>query len=202
VFDSTQTTGLEKPIWEYNGSNGFKLDYFQLGVTTAANNMDIAAGERGTLNLWVVNTTAGALPSLNQASWAQYSDLYDQLIVGLQSANNGHIGADLLANSLGLGSDLGPQIDAPSATTIQNDYFAITRTFLPLDQATTEANVINAGTQTEAQYVSGLLAQVLNTTIPAVAVEGSMYGAVGTSAEVTSLATRFLPDQVAFASTA
>jgi hypothetical protein len=68
-----------------------------------------------------------------------------------------------------------------------------------LDQATTVANAIDAGTQTEAQYVSGLLSQASNTTIPAVAVEGSMYGAVGTSAEVTLLATRFLPDQVAFA---
>ena len=36
-----------------------------------------------------------------------------------------------------------------------------------------------------------------NTTIPAVAVEGSMYGAVGTSAEITVLATQFLPPQVA-----
>src|SRR5271166_4308304 len=38
-----------------------------------------------------------------------------------------------------------------------------------------------------------------NTTIPAVAVEGSMYGAVGSSAEITKLATEFLPSQVAYA---
>ena len=38
-----------------------------------------------------------------------------------------------------------------------------------------------------------------NTTIPAVAVEASMYGAVGTSAEVTLLATHYLPGQVTFA---
>ena len=120
------------------------------------------------------------------------------MIAGLQSTNNGHIGADLLASSLGFGSD-GLQIDAPSTTTIQNDYLAITRTFLSLNEATTVANAINAGTQTEAQYVSGLLSQASNTAIPAVAVEVSMYGMVGTSAEVTSLATQFLPDQVAFA---
>ena len=36
-----------------------------------------------------------------------------------------------------------------------------------------------------------------NTTIPAVAVEGSMYGAVGSSAEITKLTTEFLPPQVA-----
>jgi hypothetical protein len=69
VFDSNKTTGLGQPTWEYVGSNGFKLDYFQLGVTTASNNMDTAAGEHGTFDLWVVTTNAGALPSLNQASW-------------------------------------------------------------------------------------------------------------------------------------
>ena len=46
-------------------------------------------------------------------------------------------------------------------------------------------------------YVSQLLGQTANTTVPAVAVEGSMSGAVGTSAEVTLLATQFLPPQVA-----
>ena len=66
--------------------------------------------------------------------------------------------------------------------TIQNDYFGITRTALSLDQATTEANAIIAGTTTETQYVDSLLLQVANTTIPAVAVEASMYGVTGTSA--------------------
>src|SRR5262249_17317610 len=50
VFDSTQTTGLDRPIWEYIGSNGFKLEDFQLGVTTAPNDMGIEVGEHGTLN--------------------------------------------------------------------------------------------------------------------------------------------------------
>ena len=48
VFDSAQTTGLDEPIWEYIGSNGFKLEDFQLGVTTAPNDMGIAAGEHNT----------------------------------------------------------------------------------------------------------------------------------------------------------
>jgi hypothetical protein len=87
---------------------------------------------------------------------------------------------------------------APSAAVqqLQSDYLAIVRTALPLDQATAVASAISAGTQTEAQYVDGLLAQVADTTIPAVAVEASMYSVVGTSAEVTSLATQFLPGQV------
>lgn len=80
--------------------------------------------------------------------------------------------------------------------TIQNDYLAITRTALPVDQATAIANAIDAGTQTEAQYVNGLLSQVADTTIPAVAVEASMYGVTGTSAEITSLVTNYLPAQV------
>jgi hypothetical protein len=80
--------------------------------------------------------------------------------------------------------------------TIFNDYLAITRTILPFDQAITEAKAIDAITTTEAQFVSNLLAQVANTTIPAVAVEASMYNAVGTSDEITKLATLFLPAQV------
>ena len=83
-----------------------------------------------------------------------------------------------------------------SATTVQNDYIGIVRSSLPQDQATTVANAINSGAQTEFQYVNSLLSQVANTTFPAVAVEASMYGAVGTSAEVTALATQFLPAQV------
>ena len=72
---------------------------------------------------------------------------------------------------------------------IQNDHLAITRTTVPLMEAITIASSINAGTTTEAAYVNSLLAQVANTTIPAVAVEASMYGVVGTSTEVTALAT-------------
>ena len=84
-----------------------------------------------------------------------------------------------------------------AAPRIQNDYFGITRGNLPSDQASAVANSINAGTQTETQYVGGLLSQVADTTIPSVAVEGSMYGAVGTTAEITQLVTQFLPAQVA-----
>jgi hypothetical protein len=84
-----------------------------------------------------------------------------------------------------------------AAATIQSDYLAITRSTLSLAEATTVANSINAGTTTETAYVNGLLTQVANTTIPAVAVEASMYGAVGTSAEVTKLVTQYLPAQIA-----
>jgi len=89
----------------------------------------------------------------------------------------------------------GPTFNDP--VKIQNDYSAITRVSLPSDQANTEAQAIVAGTTTERKFVDDLLAQAANTTIPAVAVEGSMYGAVGTSDEITKLATVFLPAQVA-----
>jgi hypothetical protein len=80
---------------------------------------------------------------------------------------------------------------------IQSDYFAITRLQLSSNDAATENQAIVDKTTTERIFVDGLLSQVQNTTIPAVAVEGSMYGAVGTSDEITKLATQFLPAQVA-----
>jgi hypothetical protein len=104
-------------------------------------------------------------------------------------------GEFVLASDGGTGTLINDNQVTPAI--IQADYLAITRASLPLDQATTQANAINAGTTTETQNVNGLLAQVASTAIPAVAVEGSQYGAVGTSAEVTSLTTQFLPPQVA-----
>ncbi len=68
-----------------------------------------------------------------------------------------------------------------------------------MDQATEVTNAIDAGAQTEAKFISGLFLQAANTTIPAVAVEGSMYGALGTAAEITLLATQFLPGQLGVA---
>src|SRR5262245_3117118 len=87
----------------------------------------------------------------------------------------------------------------PELVTIQNDHLGVTRTALPTDQATAIVNSIIAGTQTEAKYVNILLAQVQNTALPSVAVEGSMYDAVGTSAEITLLTTQFLPPHVELA---
>jgi hypothetical protein len=74
---------------------------------------------------------------------------------------------------------------------------AITGFAVDAAQADSIADAINGSPQTEFQYVNNLLSQVANTTIPAVAVEASMYGVVGTSAEITLLATKFLPAQVA-----
>ena len=86
-----------------------------------------------------------------------------------------------------------------SLAAIQDAHLAIIRTSLAADEATNILSAIEAGTQTEAQFLNGLLSQASSTTIPAVAVEATMYGALGTAAEVTSLVTQFLPDQVVFA---
>jgi len=90
---------------------------------------------------------------------------------------------------------LGP--DAVDTQTVQDEYFAITRTDLAFGQATSIANTINAGTSSVSQFVNSLFPQIADTTIPAVAVEASMYGVTGASAEITSLVTNFLPAQVA-----
>ena len=82
---------------------------------------------------------------------------------------------------------------------VQDAHYGIVRLDLPLDQATTVANAISADTLNEAQYIHNLLSQVTTTTIPAVAVEASMYGVIGSSEEITLLATQFLPPRVEFA---
>jgi hypothetical protein len=93
-----------------------------------------------------------------------------------------------------LPNDLKHPFDNPEL--IQNDYFGITRLQLTSDQAATENQAIVAGPSTERDFVDYLLGSHVNTTIPAVAVEGSMYGAVGSSDEITKLVTLFLPAQV------
>src|SRR5262245_23473085 len=89
---------------------------------------------------------------------------------------------------------------SPSVVTsadVQNDVLGILRVPPLVDGAAHVANLIDARVVTEDQLVNLLLSEAANTTIPAVAVEATMYGAVGTSAEVTALTTQFLPPQVA-----
>jgi hypothetical protein len=88
-------------------------------------------------------------------------------------------------------------LDLVFSEDIQHYNLAITRFAIDAAQAESIAAAINGSPQTEFQYVNNLLSQVANTTAPAVAVETSMYGVVGTSAEITLLATNFLPAQLA-----
>src|SRR5262249_19462307 len=103
---------------------------------------------------------------------------------------------NITAADLSLMNAIGWNTSEPGLAQIQSEAFAIIRTMMPVDQASSIANAIDSGSETQAQFINDLLSQVTNTTIPAVAVEASMYGTVGTSAEVTLLATQYLPTQV------
>ena len=147
------------------------------------NNPALAKGDLGD---WAPSGPNGFQPTGNDAF--------------LNDSNPGVVNAvsqnDLdLMNVLGwnLGTSNSTQI---TATIVANEYLAIQRTVLDPTFATSIANGINAGTETEAQYIDNLLVEA---GIPAVAVEASMYGVTGTSAEITKLVTQFLPGQVAFA---
>jgi hypothetical protein len=84
-----------------------------------------------------------------------------------------------------------------SSDKISNDHYGITRAALSGDVASEIATSIDLRVDTEAHYVSGLLQSVANTTIPMVAVEGSMYDHVGSAQEIDGLVNGFLPAQVA-----
>ena len=64
--------------------------------------------------------------------------------------------------------------------------------------ATTEAALINAGTQTIAEYVNQLIVNNQALSQVMMAVDSLMFGAVDTQAEMTSLTTGFIPGQLAF----
>jgi hypothetical protein len=143
-------------------------------------------------------TEFNPLSSGDAGDWAPSAGNDSFLNVSHPGVINNVTAADLSLMDV-LGYDRAPISHLPVdeiANAVQSGYLAITRTHLPLDQATTLANSIDSGGHTESQYISDLLAQVADTTIPAVAVEASMYGAVGTSDEITLLATHFLPGQV------
>jgi hypothetical protein len=73
---------------------------------------------------------------------------------------------------------------------------------LPANPANVPSSLVSA-LQQQATALQGLasvyggMSPEADTTIPAVAVEGSMYNAVGSAAEITKLVTLFLPAQVA-----
>ena len=101
------------------------------------------------------------------------------------------------ATDLSLMNVIGWNTSELGVAQIQVEGLAITRTTMPLDQAMSIANSINSGLETHAQFINNLLSQVTDTTIPAVAIEASMYGSAGSPAEITSLVTQFLPAQIA-----
>ncbi len=102
IFDASTTTGLSEPVWMYKDSKSpFGVYYFQLGVTTVANNFNIQPGLHGTLNLWVVRTadTITAIPVL--APFNQYKDLFYKITGAMENSYKGKTGYNLIAASLG-----------------------------------------------------------------------------------------------------
>jgi hypothetical protein len=80
---------------------------------------------------------------------------------------------------------------------IQNDYYGIARTHLLAQDAQATAHAIDISATTETDFVNGLLQSAgAETSIPMVAVEGSMYNHVGSAQEIDGLVLYFLPAQV------
>ncbi len=94
------------------------------------------------------------------------------------------------AADLGLSSTVTPG-------TVEAANLGILRVADTVTDAYAVAAIINSGALTLTNYVNQLIGQAQSTTIPAVAVEASMYSATGTSATITSLTTNFLPPQLA-----
>ena len=183
---------LAQTSYSYNPSNGLfnpaQIIFDDLEIYNPTSGAELLAGG--------VSFESVALHEIGHALGLAH---YDSAPAIMNSVAHASVN-DLTQSDIdGILAIYGPSTAAPTiaVATIQSDYLAIVRTTLPLDNAMTIATAINAGTTTETAYVNSLLAQVATTTIPAVAVEASMYGAVGTSTEVTALATQFLPPQVA-----
>jgi len=163
---------------------------------------DLTTGGKGSTAYFSIdNGTTNLGTWNNQSSNGDLADWYPQgPAAGGNDAFNDYSNPGVLnvlsSSDITLMDALGWTLN-PLVSQIQNDYLAIARSALALDQAAAIVTAISAGTQTETQYVDGLLSQVVNTTIPAVAVEATMYGATGTSATITNLTTNFLPAQVA-----
>jgi hypothetical protein len=173
-------------------------DVIKTSVSETANDGSAPNAYVGLLSTTVVttngNVTVGTSIDIPKDFWAAHVGTTINFQI-TQLATNGLPG-DLASNDGTAVISISWTLQAFDPLTIANDHLGITRTVLPSADATAEAKAIDQFKTTETQYVNDLLAQVANTTFPAVAVEGSMYGAVGSSDEVTKLATLFLPGQV------
>ena len=98
---------MDQPIWSYTDTTatgigaGFAIKTYAMEVKTIANNtMNIGAGYEGTLNLWNIFSKTDAMPLLNAGTWNDYEVMYQQIIAGLQTSNNGYVGASLFAQAV------------------------------------------------------------------------------------------------------
>jgi autotransporter-associated beta strand protein len=190
VLPSTGPSTLTGPVLKIDGATQFNgtIDDVLAGDSVDLAFHNFTAGDHA---VWVENggNTGGTLSLLNNSG----------AVITILNLSGQYTSAAFSIASDGSNGTLLTNDVLITPTAIQNGYLAITRTPLSLDQATTESNAIIAGTATETKYVNSLLSQVADTTIPVVAVEGSMYGAVGSSAVITNLVINFLPGQLAYA---
>ena len=109
IFESAKglVSGMDQPIWSYTDTTatgigaGFAIKTYAMEVKTIANNtMNIGAGYEGTLNLWNIFSKTDAMPLLNAGTWNDYEVMYQQIIAGLQTSNNGYVGASLFAQAV------------------------------------------------------------------------------------------------------
>ena len=188
-FNAQSVAALAAPVTEINLAAASQIAGSISGLVSGVNiHLDFHKFAPGDHLFWTASGEASGTLAL--------IDTFGTTVVTLSLAD-WHSGSEFVLAGDG---DAGTVITTSaliSPTTLQNDYFAITRSVLSLDEAKALALSINAGTHSEAHYVEELFAQVASTTIPAVAVEASMYGHTGTSAEVTKLVTEFLPAQIA-----
>jgi hypothetical protein len=170
------------------GTTAFTVDFATAdGSATAGSDY---AATSGTLSFGDGVSTQTISVSINGDTTFEPNETF---LINLSGATN----SATITDGQGVGTIINDDQGQPfDPLTIANDHLGITRTVLPFDEAIAVAQAIDQFETTEAQFVNDLLVQVANTTIPAVAVEGSMYGAVGSSDEITKLATVFLPGQV------
>jgi hypothetical protein len=117
IFESAvgSVYGMDEPIWTYSdplsedaynpitdSRYGFEIKAYDMDVITMANNtMNIGAGYEGSLRLWNIISSTGAIPLQTMGTWNDYELMYEQIIAGLQTENNGYTGAALLAHHIG-----------------------------------------------------------------------------------------------------
>ena len=132
-------------------------------------------------------------PAVNALNDGQ--TLTDAFTYQISDGHGGTSSAALTVTIRGTTDNTGPT--EISTADVQKFYLEITRTRVADDAAVSAADLINSGAKTEAQVLADLIGLVATTTIPAIAVEATMYGAVGSSTEVDLLVNQFIPSQEA-----
>ena len=170
---------------------------------------DLTTGGKGSTAYFSIdNGTTNLGTWNNQSSNGDLADWYPQgPATGGNDAFNDYINPGVLSvlsssditlmEALGWTTTQSSQVPTVTSAMIQAANLGILRIADTAVDASAVAASINSGQLTFSNYVDQLIGQAHSTTIPAVAVEASMYGVTGTSAEITNLTNNFLPAQVA-----